>query len=174
MKILIESIPHSQQRYPTAGDWFCEEARMVTVQKEAGTEYIWIPRTLHIRVSKMNSSRSEQLVAIHELVEALACNWDGIPESAIDSWDNNFEGAGEPGDHPNAPYYEQHTLATAVERFMAQAFHISWKEHNAEVEKLFAQEVSEVPEVPVVFTPPAPAGQCTDLTKDLDPEDIPF
>lgn len=177
MKILIESIPHESQRYPTSGDWFWEESYMVMLLKEGKPEYLWVDKTLHIRVSKMESARSEQLVAIHELVEALLCFWSGVKESDVDEWDKGFEGSGEPGDHPQAPYHSQHTFATAIERLLAQAFSLNWAVHEATVESLF--------DAPIEYAsaPSQPQGQCIDTTKDMEgaavppseiDEDIPF
>ena len=63
--------------------------------------------TLLVRVSVMLDERHQQLVAVHELVEALACNVDGVSPEAVDAFDMG-PGADldEPGNSPGraVPY----------------------------------------------------------------------
>lgn len=132
MKIIIESIPHSQQAYETCGDWR------------------WTPDgTLHIRVSEEMGAKSCSAVILHELFEVLAlCKGDELPKTErdlltekVDCFDKNWNGdleADEPGDDPKAPYHREHSLSTAVERIAVSEFGMSWKEHEKNVEKLFA------------------------------------
>lgn len=133
MKVLIETIPHEQQRYPTVGDW----------QYEQGSEMEG--RTLHIRVSRMTNWRFVFLVAIHEFVEAILCDHAGVSEQEVDAFDIKFEEdrkAGkhapqdEPGDDVNAPYYQQHQIASGIERIMAASLNVDWNEYAEEVESL--------------------------------------
>lgn len=119
MKILIESIPHSTQRYETVGDWYYQP-----------------DGTLAIKVSEMVDERYIQLVAVHELIEALLCKHRWITPQQIDDWDMNFFGPGEPGDCVNAPYHLEHTFATAAERLLAEALNVDWRKYNDEVNKL--------------------------------------
>ena len=52
MRIHVEAIPHTQQRYETMGDWW------------------WDPDdTLQMRVSTLPDWRYSMLIAIHELIE---------------------------------------------------------------------------------------------------------
>jgi hypothetical protein len=55
MKIVIETIPHLDQRYKTCGDWFYEG------------------EDLHIKVSDLKDWKKEATIAVHELVEAILC-----------------------------------------------------------------------------------------------------
>lgn len=121
-KVIILTIPIHDQRYPTAGDWEFEG------------------NALTIRVSDTGDPRSNMLVALHELVEAVLCNWHGITQSVVDAWDIHGPGAelDEPGDHVAAPYHKEHVLAEIVERLVAQSFPISWKEHEENILTLFA------------------------------------
>ena len=113
-KIVIEFIPHSEQRYNTCGDWLFQGENLV------------------IRVSETQDQRSQQLVAVHELCEALACNVDGVTQESVDAFDM---GPGvdldEPGSDPAAPYHEQHEMAEAIERRLATAMLVDWDEHEA-------------------------------------------
>ena len=114
--IKVDVIPQSEHRYDTCGDW-------------------WIDGdTLHVRVSQMPDARHEQLVAVHELVEALACNVDGVAQEAVDAFDMG-PGADldEPGNSPDAPYHAQHVMATDIERRLAAALHVEWDEYDATV-----------------------------------------
>jgi len=125
MKITIETIPHTQQRYPTVGDWFTDT-----------------DGTLVIRVSDLGDSRMEALVAIHELVEVLLCQHKAIPQAEVDAFDIKFEATrmpgntDEPGDDPQAPYKRQHCLATGIERTMASALDVDWSEYEGKLEAL--------------------------------------
>lgn len=130
MKILIESIPHEAQRYPTVGDWFYVE--------EPGTG----EKILKIRISRMSDPRMMEASAIHELFEALACNHAGVTQESVDQFDTKYEEdrkAGlhgendEPGDDPTAPYAVQHGYASAVERTYATAVGLDWNKYANEV-----------------------------------------
>ena len=61
MKINIETIPHSDQRYPTVGDYWDDENGVIQV-----------------RVSDMKDWRYEALVVMHELIEMFLTKHRGI------------------------------------------------------------------------------------------------
>jgi hypothetical protein len=92
---------------------------------------------LKISVSKLPLYQETLLVAVHELVETILCMARGISSEDIDKWDFNFDGDGEPGDHPDACYHKEHTFATAIERQLAEALRLDWKEYNTDIENLF-------------------------------------
>lgn len=125
MKIIIETIPHEAQRYPTVGDWFFE-------YDPPGTEI------LRIRVSNLSDWRREALIAVHELVEVLICKHRGISQQSVDEFDKAFEARvpDEPGDEPSAPYVNEHCFATGVERLLAAELGVKWKEYEAELNRL--------------------------------------
>ena len=140
MKIVIETIPHEKQRYPTVGDWYFEPTYPAT-NPEKGILLQPI-ETLHIRVSKLSDWRREALIAVHELVEVLLCKHEGITQESVDLFDNQFEATrpednfDEPGDDPQAPYVKQHCTATGIERLLAAQLGVNWKEYEAELERL--------------------------------------
>jgi len=103
-KIIIEAIPQEQQRYPTSGDWFFD------------TE-----GNLLIRVTGSDVFDEDEafLIALHELVESKLCAKHGITQGAVDKFDMAFEGEGEPGDDPAAPYGREHRAAMILEHAMA-------------------------------------------------------
>jgi hypothetical protein len=119
MKIVIESIPHSQQAYETAGNYWRDD-----------------DGTLQIRVSQMRDDRYMLLVAIHELIEQTLCDRNGIGNEEIDSFDMAYEAnraqgdESEPGDDFNAPYYKQHQFATGFERILAAEMAVDWLEYE--------------------------------------------
>lgn len=125
MNVIIETIPHKDQRYETPGDWFYDKNG-----------------DLHIRVSKMSDWRFEVCMAVHELVEVLLCKQAGISQQAVDKFDMEFEknrkkgSLDEPGDSDKAPYRIQHGIACGVERILGTLLGISWNKYANEVETL--------------------------------------
>ena len=139
MKIVIETIPHDQHRYPTCGDWFKTDDGVI-----------------HIRVSDLGNWREELLIAVHELVEWAKCTQDGVTQEQVDRFDTTFEEAREsalcdpaiaekekaliaieePGDSYNAPYRQQHCLATGIERILAAALNVCWSDYEKKLEAL--------------------------------------
>lgn len=118
MKIVIETIPHKDQRYDTVGDWW------------------WEGQTLQIRVSDMGDWRKEMCVAYHELFECLACKQAGISQKAVDAFDMSWEehdGLDEPGDDPKAPYFKQHQAAMNPELWLAHYLDLDWEEYADKV-----------------------------------------
>lgn len=117
MKIVIESIPHKNQRYDTLGDWWFDD-----------------DGTLQIRVSEDETSHPTEyhqfLVALHELVEVQLCKMRGISQKQVDDYDiggqDYFKENGlEPGDQPDAPYRREHRFAMLIEHLMAHELGIS-------------------------------------------------
>ncbi len=111
MKIIIESIPASQQRYDTCGDWWFDQ-----------------DGTLQLRVSSddptLTTENHQLLVALHELVEAKLCQARGITQQQVDDYDMGSEqyfkeNGEEPGDQFDAPYRREHRFAMLIEHLMA-------------------------------------------------------
>ena len=121
MRILIESIPHADQRYGTCGDWY-----PVGADSDA----------LRINISHLNDHAMESLVAVHELVEALLCLKRGITAEQVDAFDLDFVGPGEPGDDPAAPYHREHVFATQIEEMLAKELGVDWDAYGRAVDKL--------------------------------------
>lgn len=127
--VVIKIIPHKEQRYETAGDWFFDADNI-----------------LQIRVSKMSNWRYEQLVAYHEYAEAMICLSRGIEEKDVSDFDIKFEeirkqypeiiGDMEPGYMITAPYYKPHRTATHLERVLAEELGVEWKSYEKVVNNL--------------------------------------
>lgn len=126
MRIVIDTLPHAEQRYETCGDWF---------EDPDGT---W-----RIRVSELPTKiamfpeKFAFLVAFHELVEMALCRANGITQERVDEFDLAYAGdREEPGDDDSAPYHEQHQLASGLERTMAALLRVDWEEYECAVNDL--------------------------------------
>ncbi|HYO80958.1 MAG TPA: hypothetical protein VES20_06130 [Bryobacteraceae bacterium] len=126
MKINIETIAHGDQRYPTVGDYWDDPEGVVQV-----------------RVSDMKDWRYEALVVVHELDEMFLTKARNIAEQDISEFDMRFERSreeglvtGEPGDHVNAPYRNEHFFATNLERLLSSELGVDWFEYDRVVDAL--------------------------------------
>lgn len=148
MRIVIETIDHASQAYPTTGNWTVTEYPAKEKSDRHGPP-IAADFALHIEVSKMGDWRYEALVGIHEAVEAILCREAGVSEQSVNAFDIEFENArekrlgawftfrgrnvdadAEPGDDEDAPYRRQHCFATAVERMLAAEMGVSWTAYD--------------------------------------------
>jgi len=124
MKIVIKTIAHSRQRYPTVGDLYTQKG------------------VLYITVSKMTDWRYELLVAVHELVEVSLCKHRGIKQAEVDAFDIAFEknrlpgNTDEPGSDPDAPYQREHWFATNLESLLAAELDVNWFKYEKAVNSL--------------------------------------
>lgn len=116
--IKIEVIPHKEQRYDTVGDWQ------------------FIGDDLLIRVSDLNDERYNFLIGIHEAIEAMLCKAFGISQEVVDHWDMSHLDVKEPGNILEAPYYQQHLMATIVERILSIGLDVDWNEYEEAIERL--------------------------------------
>ena len=124
MRIIIQTTPHSLQRYNTIGDWYTDR----------------ISGDVKIFVSNLANWRYELLIAVHELVEAFQCMHNGVAEEAVTKFDKQFvERDSEPGDSLQAPYAKQHCLATGIERVLAFALDVKWQLYEDTLEKLIVE-----------------------------------
>ena len=119
----IAQVPHRKQRYETVGDW--------------------IPgKPAQIMVSKMKDQRYVFLVALHEMIEYELCKMHGITDREVVAFDVGFEAErkmnlhpidAEPGDHPKAPYRNEHAFATTIEMMVAQKLGVRWSDYEKTV-----------------------------------------
>lgn len=132
MHYSIITIPHSDQRYQTAGDYFLKTQGRAKLSC--------------IMVSKMGNEDYEFLIGIHELVEQYLTRKRGIKEEDITAFDLDFENkrmrglvgfTDEPGDDPSAPYQNEHSFATAVERMVAAALGVKWADYEKAINNLY-------------------------------------
>ncbi len=129
MRITIDFIPHLEQRYNTCGDWIFDRDGF-------GDD-------LTIRVSETGNWKWNVCIAIHELVEALACKANGVTQEQVDAfdlgWKPNF-GFEEPGEDPRSPYFTEHSVASLIEKQMFDALipdvSTEWELYEARLEAL--------------------------------------
>jgi hypothetical protein len=81
LRIVVETVDHSKQRYSTVGDW--------QIDKHGN---------LHITVSKMSDQRYEFLMAAHEMIEAYLAQRAGVTQEAVDKLDMAYEAKRKPVD----------------------------------------------------------------------------
>lgn len=123
--INFQIIPHEEQRYPTPGDWWCDD------------EDVW-----QIRVSALGDWRYEFLIFFHEVLEMAWCRWKGIREEDVTAFDERYEenrrvgDLSEPGNDPKAPYWFGHQVATLCERSAAHILNVDWNVYDAAVNAL--------------------------------------
>jgi hypothetical protein len=107
----IKTIPHSEHRYETVGDYWADENGV-----------------LQVRISDMGNEDYAFLVAIHELIEEYLTRRRGLPEPEIKAFDEKFEveralgkhwEEAEPGYDSRAPYQKEHTIASGIETMLA-------------------------------------------------------
>lgn len=116
--IRCNTIPHKEQRYDTAGDYF----------EMQGDDYYYI--------SKLPQGwRAELAVLVHEMVEYQLCKEAGIKEKDITKFDIE-SGHPDPGTLKEAPYYEQHKIATKIEKYIIKQLGLDWKQYDLDFEKL--------------------------------------
>lgn len=113
-KIVIEVIPQKKQKYNTLGDYWVDKKGV-----------------LQVRISKMENTKYEFTVLIHELVEWFLARQNKITEKQITKFDMEFEKTNkndeEPGDQPKSPYYKEHQFASLIERILVDKLGIEWK-----------------------------------------------
>jgi hypothetical protein len=125
LRVNIEVVEYANQRYETVGDWFINPSgtliiRIAKILDKSGAENVWM----------------EHLIALHEYVEALLCLHRGITEEMVTYFDLSNINSKEPGNLPEAPYYNEHQFATFVEYKMAEQLKINWEEYDASVENV--------------------------------------
>lgn len=111
LKIEIKTIPHTQQRYDTIGDY---------IDNPDGSRQILI--------SELGNPDYEFLVAIHELIEQHLCLKRFISESSISEFDRSYRGLhrDDPGQDTNAPYHKEHMFASGIEKALCEEMGISY------------------------------------------------
>jgi len=72
------------------------------------------------------------LIALHEMIEQRLTEHRGISEHDIDAFDRCVDqnrDVQEPGDEPDAPYYQEHRFAENVERLVAMELGVDWHDY---------------------------------------------
>ena len=95
---------------------------------------------------KENKEDYEFLKMIGRVVQEKLCKNRQISQESIDEWDKSFEearamfptifGETNSGDHPKAPYHNEHLFASRVEQSIAMELGINWEEYSKTVEAI--------------------------------------
>ena len=127
-KIIIESIPHKEQRYETSGDYEVKDGVIAIKVSQIKPEY-------------------EFLVVLHELIEWFLITKRGISIESIDKFDMDFEklrkehpeliGDQECGNMLSAPYFAEHQFADFIERQVAQGIGVDWNTYEKDMARLY-------------------------------------
>ena len=118
MKIVIETIPHMQQRYNTIGDWQ------------------WENGNLYIKVSDMGDWRKEFLVGLHEVIETMLCKAAGVTEEEVDAFDLSHPEIHEPGGEETCPYHPMHMRTIGIEEMVMNYLNIDCVSYEKVMEDL--------------------------------------
>jgi hypothetical protein len=113
--ITITTIPKESHRYDTVGDWQIKNGN------------------IDIKVTDLKDVDYNFLLGLHELIEAYLCQRYGVTDEQVTAWDKAHPDI-EPGDHPGAPYFEQHMFATKIEKLVAKRLNVKWKDYGKAVE----------------------------------------
>lgn len=113
--IHIKTIPQSEQRYQTLGDY------VKTLESNKDGNRIFES----ILVSDVGNHDMEFLTAIHELIEWYLTERRGINEEDITKFDIEHPELEEPGDDPRAPYHKEHMFASSIEKLLCKELGIS-------------------------------------------------
>jgi len=138
MKIIIETIPHKDQRYPTVGDWQFHNKDCSPLSLKFAENVPEFADHLHIKVSDTGNDWMNFLVARHELDEAMICARLGVTQEQVDKYDLAHPEAGVDcfSDNLDAPYSTAHNLALASEYQMSQVLGIDWREYSNKLDEL--------------------------------------
>jgi hypothetical protein len=129
--INIKVIPHERQSYRTVGDYW-----------ETLKSY-------EIRVSRVNKSDYEYLVAFHELVELYLCKKHGVKFEDITSFDKLYQAetdkglhspGDEPGEDPRAPYHKEHMFACEMENMMGDELEVDMMKYEETLTKKYEED----------------------------------
>ena len=124
--ITVELVKHSEQRYDTVGDW----------QFDPGMIAPGSTRSLKIKVSETGVPEYNQLLTIHEIIEAVLCKNAFIGENEVDHWDQSHLVSPDPGSIKGCPYYDQHRMASIIERMLADEMGVDWDDYEKTLEEL--------------------------------------
>ena len=122
MKIIIETKPYNEMRYPTLGDY------------EYGEDGI-----LNITVADTGNDDFNWCIALHEFIEEKMTRKHGIKEGDITKFDlwveeeikkGNYPDDAEPGDHPFCIYKKEHQFSENIERLCAYELEMKWNDNN--------------------------------------------
>lgn len=155
MRIIIEVIPHTQQRLPGSlgGDW-----QWITRGKafsEGYTQDIDVATSsicdvLLVRVSDMGNWRYNYLLAQHEMNEALLCKASGITTEMVDADEKNAKDTDDPDSlsgYPGSCYQREHNDSLVMEWITARFLGVDWTDYAKAFEALTPKTAPKRPTI---------------------------
>jgi hypothetical protein len=121
-RIILEVIPHEQQRLDALGDWFFTQEGNLTV-----------------RVSDLGDWRYNFLVLRHEMDEAILCMHNGITTEMVDEDQAKLLPTDDPDSYsgfPGARLQNQHNDALAAEWQMSRLLSVNWESYGKASDKV--------------------------------------
>lgn len=96
---------------------------------------------LQVRASAMPDNRMSLLCLLHELVEVMLTEHNGIKEEDIQAWDIAYEkknpgNTASAGDEEDCPCRDAHLVAEGFERIMANLLGVQWKKYSEAAENI--------------------------------------
>ena len=116
--IILETIPHKEQRYDTGGDYDEDDLGW------------WV------NVSEMEKWQYEALCMIHELTEMFLTKHRKIDWDKITKFDTDHPELEDPGSDKRAPYHKEHMFSMKIEKMLCMEMGISWDVYDKSYSKL--------------------------------------
>lgn len=113
-------------RYPTVGDWW-------KPYDEDGQ------KQFDIDMCDTGNMDMNFLLFIHEAIESYMCYKNKTTEKEVSDFDLRNLDDDEPGELPEAPYHNQHAIATGIEQILAAYLGVNWREYGEICEGLYDQ-----------------------------------
>lgn len=122
IKITLDTDSVEKHRYKSIDDW---------------SDPIKEGEKTHFRavVGDMGNMDYDFLVLIHALVEQYLCFRHGIKDKEVSDFDKQHIEHENPGDLEDAPYHNEHSVATDVEALVSVALNVNWLEYEKTIEK---------------------------------------
>jgi hypothetical protein len=114
-RIIIESKPFAQMRYPTTGDWYEKN------------------NNIHVDTILTDDWRVNISIAIHNIIEKFLCDAVNIKGEDVDAYSKAHHLEDDPGLNPDAPHHDQHMLADKIERIIHTELGLSRKKYEYKI-----------------------------------------
>lgn len=118
--VKIETVSPKEMRYRTVGDWFFTGPGCLTIQVADTKNWVY-----------------NMLVAVHELIEVICCQIEGVTEKQIDKFDLAHQDDEDPGTHPKAPYHDEHVTAMGIEMILAARAGVKWRVYEDALNRIY-------------------------------------
>lgn len=79
------------------------------------------------------------LVLIHALVEQYLCYKHKITDEQVTGFDMAHTHCDNPGEHEEAPYYEEHLAANDIEAQISAMLEVKWSDYETAIDKTLAK-----------------------------------